>query len=114
MILPNDTAKDPSIGLNVMPSMANAHAGDHQSQDNGIKVQVHRQTRTDSYAARGIAMGSAPIQVMLTISVDLCVSCGEMYLYLIRSLSKQSTLPGEHKIGKKRKKKKRSTKRDKT
>ncbi len=105
MILPNDTAKDPSIGLNVMASMANAHTGDHQPQDNGIKVQVHRQTRTDSYADVGIAMGSAPIQVMLTISVDLCVSCGEVYLYLIRSLTKQSTLPsGKHKIGKRRKK----------
>ena len=48
MILPNDTAKDPSIGLNVMASMANPHISNQQSQDNGIKVQVHRQTDSDA------------------------------------------------------------------
>ncbi|KJA25522.1 hypothetical protein HYPSUDRAFT_404539 [Hypholoma sublateritium FD-334 SS-4] len=52
MILPNDTAKDPSIGLNVMASMANVHTSDHQprSQDSGIKVQVHHQIVSDAEA----------------------------------------------------------------
>lgn len=52
MVLPNDTAHDPSIGLNVMASMANAHAVDHQSrsrsQENTIKVQVHHQVDSDA------------------------------------------------------------------